>query len=371
VKPGAHIQTVIVGSGVVGLAIARKFARQGHEVLVLEAEDSGHHHISARNSQVMHSSILCTPGTLKARFCKAGHAQMLAFCQTHHVDHAQCEKLIIATQEEQQATLAGLIDRAGVLGLKDLRLLSAAEAARLEPNLRCHGALLVRQTGIVDAPGFMRALEGDATRHGALFATRAPLRTVRIGAKGFDLDIADATRTRLRCTHLINAAGLGAWDVARGIKGYAGPAIPPQNHVKAGYFALTTGPAPFARLIYPAPGSDGAHALRDMGGGTRFGPTTEYLDPPRIDYRFDQSAEALEPKIRRFWPDLPRGALRPDTCGIRPRITAPGQPLADFRIDGPRDHKIPGLVQLFGIESPGLTSSLALADHVWTQLAAS
>tara|TARA_B110000211_G_scaffold39876_1_gene41045 strand:- start:659 stop:1777 length:1119 start_codon:yes stop_codon:yes gene_type:complete len=361
-----HIQTVIVGSGVIGLAIARKFARQGHDVLVLEAEASGHHHTSARNSQVIHAGILCPPRSLKAKLCVAGREQLYDFCKTRHVDHARCEKLIIATDADQLKGLMQLFARA--TGVDDLQAISASEATSLEPNLRCHGAVLSPSTGIVDASAFMRALEAEAQADGALFAYHSPLLSVRVAAGRFKLQIADVDQTRMTCTNLVNAGGLGAWDVARGIKGYDKEGIPPQTFVKAGYYSLSSVKSPFERLIYPTPGSTGVHALRDTSGHTRFGPTTDFLNPPRINYQNNTSANILEPTIRKFWPDLPDGALQPDTCGIRPRITPQGAPLADFMIVGPRDHAVQGLVQLFGIESPGLTSSLAIADHVWAIL---
>lgn len=361
-----HIQTVVVGSGVVGLAIARKLAREGHEVLVLEAEASGHHHTSARNSQVIHAGINYPPGSLKAKLCVDGRRQLYDFCQTRHVDHARCEKLIIATEADQLPGLQGLCDWGHRNGVDDLRVISAEEAMALEPNLCCEGALLSPSTGVVDATGFMQALHGEAEASGAMFAYHARLATVRTLDNGFALQVEDADGTRMTCTNLINAAGLGAWDVARQTAGYASADIPPQTFVKAGYFSLSSGKSPFDRLVYPSPDTTGlaVHSIRDTSGQARFGPSTTFLDPPRIDYQHDTPPDAFEAAIRTFWPNLPEGALQPDTCGIRPRITAPGAPLADFMILGPQDHAVPGLVQLFGIESPGLTSSLAIADHV-------
>lgn len=366
----SHIQTVIVGSGVIGLAIARRFARQGHEVLVLEAENSGQHHTSARNSQVIHAGIYYPPGTLKAKLCVAGRKQLYDFCKTRHIDHERCEKLIVATDVGQLSGLHAICARGVANGARDLRVISAAEATALEPNLRCHGAVLSPSTGIVDVTAYMNALKGEAESSGALFAYHAPLISVRVLENGFALKVADESRTEMTCSNLINAAGLGAWDVARQTEGYSPAAIPPQNFVKAGYFSLVSGKSPFERLIYPSPDgiSLGVHSLRDTGGQVRFGPTAQFLDPPVIDYRHDTPVDEFEIAIRKFWPGLPAGALQPDTCGIRPRITPPGAPLADFMIKGPNDHRVKGLVQLFGIESPGLTSSLAIADHVWHQL---
>jgi len=366
----SHIQTVIIGSGVVGLAIARHFARKGHDVLVLEAESSGHHHISARNSQVIHGGMLYAPGSLKAQLCVQGRKQLYDFCETRHVSHARCEKLIIATDAEQLAGLHAISERGRQNGIDELAILTAAEAMALEPNLHCHDAVLSPSSGIVDAPAFMDALLGEARASGAMFAYHARLDAVRVTDKAFALAIDDADKTRMTCTHLINAAGLGVWDVARQTAGYDPAQVPPQNYVKAGYFSLMSGKSPFERLIYPVPGapSPNAHAIRDTAGQIRFGPSTAYLDPPRIDYHHDLPLGDLETAIRTFWPALPEGALQPDTCGIRPRITPLGAPLANFMIHGPRDHSVPGLVHLFGLESPGLTSSLAIANHVWELL---
>ena len=362
-----HVQTVVVGSGVVGLAIARKFARQGHEVLVLEAEDSGHHHTSARNSQVIHAGIYYAAGSLKAKLCVQGRKQLYDFCKTRRVDHENCEKLIVATEADQLAGLQSLCNRGHHNGVDDLRVISAADAMSLEPNLQCHGAILSPSTGVVDAPAYMNALLGEAETSGAMFAYRARLASVRVIENGFDLAIDDADRTTMTCSNLINAAGLGAWDVARQTMGYDHLKIPLQNFVKAEYFSLKSGKPPFERLIYPSPNaaSLGVHSILDTSGQVRFGPSTSYLDPPQIDYQHNTPVDEFEGAIRKFWPDLPDGALQPDTCGIRPRISEPGAPLADFMIVGPNDHAVPGLVQLFGIESPGLTSSLAIADHVW------
>lgn len=365
-----HIQTIVVGSGVVGLSIARKFALKGHEVLVLEAEDSGHHHTSARNSQVIHAGIYYAPGSLKAKLCVQGRKQLYDFCETRHVSHENCEKLIVATDADQLSGLQSICDRGHRNGVDDLRVISAADATSLEPNLRCQGAVLSPSTGVVDATSYMNALLGEAEAGGAMFAYHARLASVRVVEKGFDLTIDDADGTTMSCSNLVNAAGLGAWDVARQTAGYDDTKIPVQNFVKAGYFSLKSGKSPFDRLIYPSPDATslGVHSIRDTAGQVRFGPSTTYLDPPLVDYRHDTPVDEFEVAIRKFWPDLPDGALHPDTCGIRPRITAPGVPLVDFMILGPKDHAVPGLIQLFGIESPGLTSSLAIAEHVWRLL---
>jgi L-2-hydroxyglutarate oxidase LhgO len=365
-----QVQTVVVGSGVVGIAIARKLARNGHDVLVLEAEDSGFHHTSARNSQVMHAGMFYEPGSLKARFCAKGQRMLYDFCETRHVDHIRCGKLIIAAQTEQLATLHSLQSRGIENGVDDLRVLTAQGAMVMEPELWCAGALLSPSTGTLDAPSLMRAMQGEAEADGAMFAYTAPLLAAQLKARDFHLTVGGEQAMQITCRNLINAAGLGAWDVARNIDAIRPDTIPTQTFAKAGYFSLTTGTSPFEHLIYPAPNSvpAGVHALRDVAGQARFGPSASFVDPPEIDYRHDAEPEAFEAAIRNFWPAMPVGCLQPDTTGIRPRITKPGAVLADFRIDGPLSHGLAGLVQLFGIESPGLTSSLAIADYVADQL---
>ena len=361
-----HVQTVVVGSGVVGIAIARKLAIGGHDILVLEAEDSGFHHTSARNSQVMHAGMFCDPGSLKARFCVKGQRMLYDFCETRHVDHIRCGKLIIAANVEQLTTLKSLQNCGAENGVHELRLLTAQDAVVLEPELRCVGALLSPSTGTLDAPSFMRAMQGEAEARGAMFAYKAPLLAAQKMGREFHLSVGGEQKMHINCRNLINTAGLGAWDVARNINVIRSETIPTQTYVKAGYFSLMSGRSPFEHLIYPAPNSSpaGVHALRDVAGQARFGPSASFLEPPVLDYAHDAEPEGFEQAIRTFWPALPKGGLQPDTTGIRPRITAPGEALADFRIDGPKTHDLSGLVQLFGIESPGLTSSLAIAEYV-------
>jgi len=362
-----HVQTVVAGSGVVGLAIARRLARAGHEVLILEAEDSGAHHTSARNSQVIHAGMYYPTGSLKARLCVEGNRRLYNFCATRHVDHDQIEKLIVATDPSQLPAMQALHDRGHANGLTDLTLLAAEDAMRWEPQLSCHGAIHSPSTGIVDAAAFMAALRGEAEAEGAAVALKSPLKRVTIGNTAFGLEIGDAANTHISCTNLINAAGHGAWDIARSTHGYDPHDVPPQHPAKGCYVSLAQGKAPFERLIYPMPepGFLGVHYVRDTGGRVTFGPNLIPMDETELDYSNDPSfTKDFERTIRTFWPGLPDNALQPDTCGIRPRITAPGEPLADFRVLGPVDHGVRGLVQLFGIESPGLTASLALAAHV-------
>lgn len=365
--PEYHVQTVVVGSGVIGLAIARKLARSGHEVLILEAEDAGGHHTSARNSQVIHAGMYYPEGSVRAKFCVDGNKRLYDFCSTRHVDHDRIEKLIVATDPSQLPALEALKDRGHANGATDLRMITAEDAMTWEPELQCHAAMLSPSTGIIDAAALMTVLRGEAEAEGAAIAVHSPLEHAAPCAAGFALQIGDTDRTVLSCTNLINAAGHGAWDVARNTEDFDQSKVPPQYLAKGCYFSLTGSKAPFERLIYPMPeaGFLGVHYVRDIGGRVTFGPNLIPMDGKDLDYSNDPSwIPAFERAIRNFWPGLPDDSLQPDTCGIRPRITAPGEPLADFQILGPKDHGTPGLVQLFGIESPGLTSSMSIAAHV-------
>lgn len=337
---------------------------------MLEAEDTGLHHTSARNSQVLHAGMLYPPGTLKAELCVKGKRMLFDFCATRHIDYAKCGKLVIASDIHQFDALSVVMARGEQNGINDLCVLSQKDALALalalEPELSCASAILSPSTGILDAPSFMRSMQGEAQADGAMFAYNAPLETVEVVDGHFLLTVGGKCRMQLSCLNLINAAGLGAWDVARNIKGFDPDLIPHRNHAKACYFSLVSGKSPFERLIYPVPNSRtfGVHALKDTSGQARFGPSLSFLNPPEINYHHDVSPEPFEVAIRKFWPNMPTNCLQPDTCGIRPRITPPNKPLADFTIIGPQNHRISGLIHLFGIESPGLTSSLAIAKYV-------
>lgn len=361
------VQTIVIGAGVVGLAIARKFARLGHEVLILEAEESGQHHTSARNSQVIHAGMYYPVGSLKARLCVEGLRRLYDFCQTRHVPHKRIEKLICATDPSQSKALKILCDQGIANGVSGLQLLDRDAAIQLEPNLDCVGALYSPSTGILDVPTFMTLLLSEAQSEGAVLAIHAPVQGIRSVAKGFELSIDDTDRTTLICKNVINAAGLGAWDVARNTSGFSSDLVPFQSYMKGCYFSLATNSKPFDRLIYPVADrhSLGVHYVLDLAGRVTLGPNLVPLVPPRVDYSNNmEMAPALESSIRRFWPDMPHGALQMDTCGIRPRISQSNEPLADFRILGPNDHGMAGSVHLLGIESPGLTSSMAIAAYV-------
>lgn len=361
-----HVESIVVGAGAIGSAVARRLARAGQDVLVLEGEDSGLHHTSARNSQVMHAGMLYPPGSLKAQLCTQGQRQLYDFCRTRHIDHKRYGKIVIASDPSDLAKLEEVLHQGQQNGVEGLRMLTGHEAMQLEPNLRCLGGLLSPSTGVLDAPAYIRAVQGEAQAAGAMFAYCAPLEHLSLSNTGFRLTVGGAQGMTLTCRNLVNAAGLGAWQVARNFRDMPRSLIPHQNLVKACYFTLTVGKSPFDHLIYPTPNSviPAMHAIRDTAGQLRFGPTTHYLSPPHIDYSPARLPNDFEVTIRRFWPDLPEDALQPDTSGIRSRTTPVGQPVGDFIISGPQTHGITGLVHLFGMESPGLTASLAIARHV-------
>lgn len=365
------VDCVVIGAGVVGLAVARALALQGREVVILEAENAFGTITSARNSEVIHAGIYYPAGSLKAELCVRGKAMLYDYCASHHVAHRRCGKLIVATSEAQVATLDGIRARAAANGVDDLRLLSRAEAQAMEPQLQCHAALFSPSTGIVDSHGLMTALLGDAENAGAMLAVQSPVRAGAVTAEGIRLEVGqeDGGTTTLLASAVVNAAGLTAPALARRIDGMPADHIPPQYYAKGCYFTLS-GRAPFSRLIYPVPEAAGlgVHLTLDLGGQARFGPNVRWID--EIEYGVDPAdGDGFYDEVRRYWPGLADGALQPGYAGIRPKISGPGEPAADFRIDGPAVHGVPGLVHLFGIESPGLTSSLAIAARAAALLA--
>ena len=364
-----RVETVIVGAGVVGLAIARALALRGREVLVLERETAIGTQTSSRNSGVIHAGLYYRPGSLKARLCVAGRDLLYAYAAARGIAHRRCGKLVVATDATQIAALRTLKANAETNGVTGIRELTPDDARGMEPALACAAALHVPVTGIVDQHEYMLALLGDAEAAGATLVLRAPVTSSAVAEDGFLLEIGGETPARIACRTLINAAGLGAQTLARALYGLDPATVPPRVLAKGSYFSLS-GKAPFSRLIYPlpVPGSSGLHAGFDLGGRMRFGPDVEWVD--RIDYRVDPAREPLFANaIRRYWPALPDGALQPDYAGVRPKLAHAGPHDTDFLVQTAREHRVPGLINLYGIESPGLTASLALADYVADQLA--
>jgi L-2-hydroxyglutarate oxidase LhgO len=358
------VECVIIGAGVVGIAVARALARAGREVLVLDAAEAIGTETSSRNSEVIHAGIYYPKDSLMARFCVQGRHMLYEFCAEHGVTAWRCGKLIVATSEAEAERLLGIKSRAEANGVDDLRLLSAAEAMALEPALRCTAALLSPSTGVLDSHAYMLALQGEAEEAGALFAFHSPVTGGCVTAAGVELAVGGAEPMRLAAALVVNAAGLHAPALARQIEGMPSQLVPRPYYAKGNYFTLAAR-APFSRLIYPVPvsGGLGVHLTIDLGGQARFGPDVEWID--RLDYAVDPSrADGFYAAIRRYWPALPDGALQPGYAGIRPKIVPPGAAAQDFVIQGPATHGTPGLINLFGIESPGLTAAIALADHV-------
>lgn len=360
------VDCVIVGAGVAGLAIARRLALAGREVVVLEAAEAIGTVTSSRNSEVIHAGIYYPQGSLMARLCVSGREALYAYCRDHGIPHRNCGKLIVAAPEDDVGKLAAIQARAAANGVA-LELLTAAQATALEPALRCAGALLSPTTGIIDSHAYMLALRGDAESAGAAFAFHAPLQGARTTGTGFVLEVGGEEPMTLACALLINAAGLSAPAVARSIDAMPHEIIPTAYLAKGNYFSCSAR-APFSRLIYPMPepGGLGVHLTLDLAGQARFGPDVEWIDAIRYDVDA-QRAQRFYPAIRRYWPELPDGALMPAYSGIRPKIVPPAVAVQDFVIQGPHDHGVAGLINLFGIESPGLTASLALADFIVEQ----
>jgi L-2-hydroxyglutarate oxidase LhgO len=359
-----RVECAVVGAGVVGLAVARRLAMQGLEVVILEAEEAFGTHTSSRSSEVIHAGIYYATGSLKARLCVAGRKSLYHYCSTHDVNHCRIGKIVVATDESELKGLHKYREQAEINGVSDLRMLNAAELARLEPEVRGVAGFLSPSTGIVDSHGLMLSYLGEAEAHGASLALASPVISGRVTDHGVLLEVGGSEPAAITCEVVINAAGLHAPTVARAIRGVPPQSVPPAYYAIGHYYALTGAP-PFRHLIYPVARPDwlGVHVTVDLGKRVKFGPDFAWTD--RIDYRFDESRErAFYEAIRRYYPALRDGALQPGYTGIRPRITGPGDPPQDFLIQGPRDHGVRGLVNLYGIESPGLTASLAIADHV-------
>jgi L-2-hydroxyglutarate oxidase LhgO len=358
------VDCIVIGAGVVGLAIARRLALDGRDTLILERENAFGTSTSSRNSEVIHAGIYYPQGSLKARLCVAGKQQLYDYCERYGVDYRRCGKLIVATSTAQEPELTNIDAAARRNGVDDLQLLDRAYALKLEPALQCSAALLSPSTGIIDSHGYMLSLLGQAEIAGAVLAYLSPVTRLIPEHDGIAIAAGDDPEPLLKARCVINAAGIEAPDLARRVEGLPHEQLPRAYYAKGSYFTLS-GRAPFSRLIYPVPeaGGLGVHLTLDSAGQARFGPDVEWVSQP--EYRVDASrADRFYDVIRAYWPGLKDGSLAPGYAGIRPKISGPGEPAADFRIDGPGEHRIPGLINLFGIESPGLTASLAIADEV-------
>ncbi len=358
------VDCLVVGAGVVGLAAARALARAGREVIVVESQECIGSEISSRNSEVIHAGIYYPTGLDKTRWCVSGKAILYDFCREYHVPHRRCGKLLVAASEAEIDKLSAIKAQGEANGVMDLVWLSGDEARALEPALAVHRALLSPSTGIIDSHAFMHALRGDAERYGAMVALETPVLSGRVDDGGIILETGGASPTRIGANAVVNAAGLGSHAVARSIIGMPSDKIPPLHLAKGNYFALTTR-SPFTRLIYPipTPGGLGVHLTLDLAGQARFGPDVEWVD--KVDYKVEPGrSDGFYAAISAYWPDLPDGSLQPAFSGIRPKIARPGGSETDFLVQSEKDHGVPGLINLFGIESPGLSACLAIAEWI-------
>jgi L-2-hydroxyglutarate oxidase LhgO len=359
-----RIDCIVIGAGAVGLAIARAVARGGRETLVLEAADAIGTVTSSRNSEVIHAGIYYSPASLKARLCVAGRNLLYEFCASHGVEAKRCGKLIVATSDAQRTRLAAIEAAGRANGVADLTQLTQAQALALEPDLRCTAALWSPSTGIIDSHAYMLALQADLEAAGGTVALDSPVLGGACTRSGIRVSAGARRDYEIEAPLVINCAGLGAQGVAHRLQGLDPATIPPLHYAKGNYYRMER-PAPFRHLIYPMPedGWLGVHLTLDLAGRARFGPDVEWVKT--LDYEVDPSRSArFYAAIRDYWPALPDGALQADYAGIRPKLVGEGSATPDFMIQGPKAHGIAGLVNLYGIESPGLTASLAIGDYV-------
>jgi|TARA_R100001143_G_C3358709_1_gene134179 L-2-hydroxyglutarate oxidase LhgO len=357
------IECIVVGAGVIGLAVARELSRAGHEVLVIEAEGQIGTGASSRNSEVIHAGLYYPTGSLKAQLCVAGRQTLYDYCEAYDIPHKRTGKLIVATNNNQLGALKTLHDKALANGVTDIQWLSASEAVALEPELTCQAALLSPATGIIDSHALMLSLQGQAEGAGCQFVFRTPLQSVEQANGNFHLGFGGADPMSLTARYVVNAAGLAAPNIARLFPWHAHTPRPNAHYCKGHYFSLMQR-SPFSHLIYPMPDEAGlgVHLTLDMAGQARFGPDTEWVDT--INYAVDPSrVERFYEAVRQYWPNLSDDSLMPSYTGVRPKIVGPDQPAADFLIAGPTWHGVPGAVHLLGIESPGLTACLAIAQQ--------
>lgn len=359
-----RVECIVVGAGVVGLAIARRLSMAGKEVIVVDSADMIGTETSSRNSEIIHAGIYYPKDSLKARFCVEGKHALYDYCPAHGIGHEKLGKIIVATSEDQIPELERLKQVAVGNGVPDLEWMTPAEVREMEPAVFCVAALWSPSTGIIDSHGLMLGYQGDAESHGAMIAFMSPVAKGRVVDNGIVLDISGGEPMALQADMVVNSAGLWAQQLAHNIEGIPKDTIPPFYFCKGNYYTLA-GKPPFNHPIYPVPEKAGlgVHVTVDLGGQVRFGPDVEWVED--IDYDVDPArADVFYEAVRRYYPDLAEGAILPGYSGIRPKIQAPGEGAHDFVIHGPRDHGVDGLVNLFGIESPGLTASLPIADHV-------
>jgi L-2-hydroxyglutarate oxidase LhgO len=358
------MQVLVVGAGIVGLAIGRQAALAGHDVIVAEAEGHIGAGTSSRNSEVIHAGLYYPTGSLRERHCARSRRMLYAYCASHGVPHKKLGKLVVVNSDAEIATLEKIYDQATRNGVEGLRMLTAAEAIAMEPALSCVAAFHSPETGIIDSHRYMLALQGDLEAAGGVLALQTPVERLVPTPAGWEVRFGGNEPGTLAVDAVINAAGHGAQRLGHATEGYPATRVPRLVLAKGNYFAFTGRPV-FSRLVYPAPipGGLGVHVTLDLAGRMRFGPDVQWIDD--YDYAVDPARVAsFYPAIRAYWPGLPDGSLVPDYAGIRPKLTGRGEPAVDFMIDGPAEHGLPGLVHLFGIESPGLTSSLSLAEDV-------
>jgi L-2-hydroxyglutarate oxidase LhgO len=361
------MQVLVVGAGVVGLAVARAAALAGHEVIVAERASAIGTGVSSRNSEVIHAGLYYPTGSKRAYHCPRGRRMLYEFCASHGVPHRKCGKLVVATNDSEIERLDAIIKQARINGVEGVEIIEGAAARRLEPALACRLAMISPETGIVDSHAYMNALRGDLEDHGGMIAFNTPIDRLEQVQGGWLVSFGGESTT---VDAVVNCAGLGAQKLGHATGGYPQERVPRLFFGKGSYFAYAGRPA-FSRLIYPVPipGGLGVHVTLDLAGRMRFGPDVEWVDEENYDVDAARAA-AFYARIRDYWPGLADNGLVPDYCGIRPKLTGPGEPAVDFMIDGPAQHGAPRLVQLFGIESPGLTSALSLAEEVLSYLAA-
>jgi L-2-hydroxyglutarate oxidase LhgO len=359
------MQVLVVGAGIVGLAMARAAALAGHDVIVAEATRGIGNGVSSRNSEVIHAGMYYPTGSMRAYHCPRGRRMLYAFCASHGVPHRKCGKLIVATEDAEVAKMEAILKQGIANGVEGFELIDAAAARAMEPALHCVAALRSPETGIIDSHAFMTALRGDLEDRGGMIAFNTRIERITHNQAGWMVHFSGADTGELAVDAVINSAGLGAQALARRTETYPEERVPRLVMARGNYFGYAGRPV-FSRLIYPAPRIDGGlgtHVTLDLAGRMRFGPDVEWID--KEDYDVNPArAESFYASIRRYWPGLPDNSLHPDYAGIRPKLTGPGEPAADFMIEGPRQHGRPGLIHLFGIESPGLTAALSLADEV-------